>query len=59
MPLLDHTRLANHKEWRLAELVLSLMAQGYVWVFGEEGVPAVSFEIVMKHFIAGLSDIYL
>ncbi|XP_072043592.1 indoleamine 2,3-dioxygenase 2-like isoform X2 [Amphiura filiformis] len=41
MPLLDHTRLANHREQRLAQVALSFMMQAYVWVFGEDGVPAV------------------
>ncbi|XP_078656756.1 indoleamine 2,3-dioxygenase 2-like [Branchiostoma floridae x Branchiostoma belcheri] len=40
LPLLDHTRLRGHLEYRLAHLVLSILGQAYVWQDGETDVPA-------------------
>ncbi|KAI8509985.1 Indoleamine 2,3-dioxygenase 2 [Branchiostoma belcheri] len=39
LPVLDHTRLRGHLEYRLAHLVLSILGQAYVWQDGETGGP--------------------
>lgn len=39
MPVLDHTRLAGHREQRLAHLQLAILVNCYVWQDGDEGVP--------------------
>lgn len=41
MPLLDHTKLVEAKEWNLAHVVLSFISNGYVWMLGEKHVPKV------------------
>ncbi|CAI9738905.1 indoleamine 2,3-dioxygenase 2 [Octopus vulgaris] len=38
MTLLDIAKLNGHKEKRLAHLQLAIIASGYIWQEGEEGV---------------------
>ncbi|XP_072043306.1 indoleamine 2,3-dioxygenase 2-like [Amphiura filiformis] len=55
MPLLDYSRLSGHKQYRLAQLILCCLTQGYVWVDGEDGIP----EILPKQLavpFAGVSE---
>ncbi|XP_070579508.1 indoleamine 2,3-dioxygenase 2-like [Ptychodera flava] len=40
MPLLDHNQLEGHRQLRLAHLILSCLASGYVWMEGGQSVPA-------------------
>ena len=41
MDLLDHNRLQGHRQWRLAQMMLSFMGHGYVWQEGDDDVPPV------------------
>lgn len=41
MPLLDWTRLTDHRQQRLAHLQLGIMAAGYVWQDGNEAAAKV------------------
>ena len=41
LPFLDHQRLTSHRELRLAHLLLSAIATGYIWQDGDQGVPKV------------------
>ena len=43
MPLLDHCRLQDDDERRLAVTLLSFMGSGYVWQDGHAGVTKVVF----------------
>nr|XP_022315934.1 myoglobin-like [Crassostrea virginica] len=41
LPFFDHQRLTSHRELRLAHLLLSAIATGYIWQDGDQGVPKV------------------
>jgi len=41
MELLDHNRLQGHRQWRLAQMILSFIGHGYVWQEGDNDVPSV------------------
>jgi len=56
MELLDHNRLQGHRQWRLAQMILSFVGHGYVWQEGDHDIPTVSlglhvlswYELVLK-----------
>ena len=44
MPLLDHNKLGNEREWERAFTVLATIAYGYVWQNGETNPAKVFVE---------------
>lgn len=44
MPLLDHNKLGNEREWGRAFTVLATIAYGYVWQNGETNPTKVFLE---------------
>ncbi len=51
MELLDHTQLSGHRQWRLAQLILACLTQGYVWVNGEDDIPEVEKGFLLDYSI--------
>ena len=47
MELLDHTRLKGHRQWRLAQMLLSFIGHGYVWQEGDEGAVKVGVDLLI------------
>ncbi|CAC5409644.1 IDO [Mytilus coruscus] len=41
MPVLDHNKLKDYRQLRLAHLQLSMISSGYIWQDGDKGVPKV------------------
>lgn len=59
MPLLDHNKLGNEREWGRAFTVLATIAYGYVWQNGETNPTKVFLETKTNVLIIYFNQINL